>query len=307
MPTNKNVLIDRQKFIGSSEISAILGISPFKDRYSLLLEKAELKEPDIVDNPYVDFGNEIEKYIRDYINKDYQNDPFVEDTIIKERDVINYRCNYDGKNKTMGLEIKSTSHICKNVRDYKHYIVQLLWGMMLARLDKGILAVYKRNEDFVVDFQPERLTIYEIDINDYDDWVSEIKLGVQNFVNDLQKLKENPMLSEEDLLPIDLSQYSTKLAIIEDKLKEYDKLVAEQKMLKSELKKAMEEHGIKKWTTNDGTQITLLPDGEDKIVQKFNAEALKEENPDMYNAYLEDVIQKGKVGYVKITYPKGEK
>ena len=40
----QNVRVDREKYIGGSDIPIIMGISQFKTRFDLLLEKAGLKE-----------------------------------------------------------------------------------------------------------------------------------------------------------------------------------------------------------------------------------------------------------------------
>ena len=229
MPTNKNVLINREKYIGSSEISTILGINQFKTRFDLLLEKCQLKEPETVDNPYVDFGNEIEKYIRNYLNEKYTDEPFKEDTIIKEEEVIDLRCNYDGLNSTTAVEIKSTSKIHNEIREYKYYVVQLLYGMMLGKRNNGILAVYRRNENFEVNFEKERLQVFKININDFKDWVEEIERAIIKFKEDIMKVKKNPFLTEEDLLPVDLSELSEKVVALENQLTSYKQIEKEYK------------------------------------------------------------------------------
>ena len=66
----------------------------------------------------------------------------------------------------------------------------------------------------------------------------------------------------------------------------------------------MEEKGIKNWQTPNGAKITLVEDGKDKEVMKFNEKKFMEENQDIYNKYLETKIQKGKNGYVLITLQK---
>ena len=130
-PTNQNVLVDRNLYIGGSEISTIMGINPFKTRWQLLQEKAGLVESEIVDNAYVDYGSEMEKYIRDYVNflDEYKDDQFYEDTLVKEEDIISIRCNVDGRNSNTILEVKTTSQIHDNLDDYKYYLVQLLYYM----------------------------------------------------------------------------------------------------------------------------------------------------------------------------------
>lgn len=72
----------------------------------------------------------------------------------------------------------------------------------------------------------------------------------------------------------------------------------------TKLKIAMEESNIKKWTTNNGTQITLVADGEDKEVMKFDETLFKKEDPETYAKYQKLKLQKGRSGYIKITLPK---
>ena len=82
------------------------------------------------------------------------------------------------------------------------------------------------------------------------------------------------------------------------------KIETESKELKAQLKSAMENNNIKKWETPNGVKITLAADGEDKVVRKFNEKLFKDNNLDLWDEYSEDIIQKGKAGYVKITLPK---
>ena len=295
----KSVKDDRERYIGGSDSPIILGISPFKTRYELLLEKAGLKEDDFEGNQFTEYGNMMEEKIRSYINEKYDT-AFVEGKHI-EGDI---RCHTDGENKDYILEIKTTSEIHENVDDYKTYLVQLLFYMYHTRRHLGMLAVYERPEDFNEEFEKERLHIYSVKIEDYEELINKINNAVDQFRIDLQKLKENPFLTEEDLLPIDLTKISYEIIALENKLKEYKKMEQEQKELKEQLKKAMEEKGIKSWQTPNGAKITLVEDGKDKEVMKFNEKKFMEENQDIYNNYLETKIQKGKNGYVLITLPK---
>lgn len=296
----QQVTVDRDKYIGGSDIPIIMGISQFKSRFDLLLEKAGLKDNDFQGNEYTEYGNKLEPKIRDYINSLKLGQAFKEDKYI----VDDVRCHVDGFNGSTVLEIKTTSQIYDNVDDYKVYLVQLLFYMQYFEATKGCLAVYERPEDFNEEFEEKRLSIHYIDIDNYKDLLEQINKAVEQFRLDLAKVKENPFITEQELMPVDLTEISNKLLAVEDQLKKYDEIVKQQKELKAQLKSAMESSGVKKWTTNNGTQITLVPDAEDKEVQKFNESKFKEEEAETYNKYLETVIQKGKAGYVKITMPK---
>ena len=295
------VTIDRNKYIGGSDIPIIMGISPFKTRFDLLLEKAGLKENDFEGNEFTEYGNVLEPKIRDYVNEKYDFNFIETKTIV---DDCRYHADGDDEEKQCMLEIKTTSQIHKNVRDYKHYIVQLLKGMMMKNYKKGILAVYERPKDFSEDFDKNRLNVYYIEIELYKDWCDEINKAVDQFRIDLVKVKENPFITEEELLPVDLTELSNKVVTLENQLAEMKKVELQAKELKTQLKAAMEKNNIKKWETPNGVKITLVADGEDKIVRKFNEQLFKENNLDLWDEYSEDVVQKGKTGYVKITLPK---
>lgn len=295
----KSVKDDRERYIGGSDSPIILGISPFKTRYELLLEKAGLKEDNFEGNEYTEYGNIMEPKIREYINKEYKMN-FIEGKHI----IDDIRCHTDGEDGNNVLEIKTTSQIHEKVDDYKIYLVQLLFYMQYTKKNNGWLAVYERPEDFNEEFDKNRLNVYSVFKEEYEDLLEQINQAVEQFRIDLQKLKENPFLTEEDLLPIDLTKISYEIIALENKLKEYKKMEQEQKELKEQLKKAMEEKGIKSWQTPNGAKITLVEDGKDKEVMKFNEKKFMEENQDIYNNYLETKIQKGKNGYVLITLPK---
>jgi predicted phage-related endonuclease len=312
MPTNKNVLKDRDKYIGGSEISTILGINPFESRYELLLDKSGIEKNEFTGNDYTEYGDVIEGVIRDYINKEYGLN-FIEYTIAKDYDdTIGDRCNYDGydEEQEITLEIKSTSQIYEDLKDYKKYIVQQLWGLMLSPFKRSVLAVYERDEKFkektpeqwVKDFDPSRLHIYKINIDDYTDYVEEIKNEVPKFKQDLKALKENPLMSEYDFLPVEVKKLNKKVIAFENKLEAIEQLQQQVETFREKLYEIMEQTGVKKWTTTNGITITrvnpIAPST--KIVEQLNEKKLKEQYENAYNDCLEQVEKKsnGKKGYI---------
>lgn len=293
------VTIDRDKYIGGSDIPIIMGISPFKKRFDLLLEKAGLKEDDFDGNEYTEYGNILEPKIREYVNKTFDKE-YIESKHING----DIRVHTDGEDKDSILEIKTTSQIHKKLDDYKVYLVQLLFYMQETKKSFGYLAVYERPEDFNEEFDSNRLHTYRLDIEDYKELLEQINKAVDQFRIDLAKVKENPFITEEELLPVDLTELSNKVVALENQLAEMKKIEAQAKDLKTQLKAAMENNNIKKWETPNGVKITLVADGEDKIVRKFNEKLFKDNNLDLWDEYNEEVVQKGKTGYVKITLPK---
>lgn len=306
----QNVTVDRDKYIGGSDVPIIMGISPFKTRWELLQEKAGLIQNEFKGNEYTQYGNIMEPKIREFVNVS-EKDKFVEGKDI-DGDV---RCHTDGINKSTVLEIKTTSQVHNTVDEYKLYLVQLLFYMNHTNRKKGKLAVYARPSNFDEKFNEQVLQVFDIKLCDYKELISEIDMAVDSFRVDLNKLKENPFLIEEDLVPVDLTALSNKLIMLEERLASYKRLEQEEKELKAQLKSAMENNRIKKWETPSGVKITLVPDSpERKIIEKvLNEKLFRQENIELVEQYelkqaeyIEDkeVTKKGKSGYVKITIPK---
>lgn len=303
----ESVKQDREKYVGGSDIPVILGISSFKKRFDLLLEKAGFQKSEFTGNEYTEYGNVLEPKIRDYINTRSKK-PFVEDKLVSG----DVRCHVDGwNNKDTILEIKTTSQIHESVNGYKVYLVQLLFYMHHYNVKKGKLAVYERPKDFDEAFDEKRLTIYDIDIKNYKDLLEDILQAVDQFLIDLEKVKENPFITEEELQPKELIELSNKVVELENELAKYKELEKQYKTFKSKLFEAMEENNVKRWTTNNGVKITRVESKSDTLetYDEFNLDKFQKENPDMYTKYIEKkaTIKKGKSGYLVITLPEDNK
>ena len=292
----QDVKVDREKYIGGSDIPTIMGISRFSSRFDLLLFKAGLKEADFGGNEYTEYGNTMEPKIRQYINTLFKRN-FKEDKLIKD----DIRCHFDGIDDDMILEIKTTSQVHENVSYYTTYLVQLLFYMMNANIENGMLAVYERPSDFDESFDSDRLQIFTITLKQYKTLCEEINEAVEQFRIDLQKIKENPFLTEQDLIDTSIVSIANIVVELEKKLQNYDELKKEYEDFKLKLKDAMQKNNLKTWEMNGGTKITLVEDTPSKIIKKFNESRFKEENELLYNKYLEDKEQKGRSGYVRIT------
>lgn len=302
----QDVRIDRWKYIGGSDIPVIMGLVNYgKTRWDLLQEKAQLWNDDFDGNIYTEYGNAMEPVIRDYINFKYEAD-FIEDKRI-DGDFRYHADGYDKDKKTV-LEIKTTGEAHNTARDYKHYLVQLLFGMATFGVADGILAVYLRPDDMNEDFDSNRLSIFEIDIADYKDILDEISVAVEKFIVDMNYLRQNLESSESDMPSVNsIVPLANKVAQLEQQMVAFKELEKNYKKFKSELKTAMENAAVKSFTLEDsGIKFTLVFDQEDKIVKKFDESAFAAEHVELYEEYLKDKIQKGKSGYVRITMP-GEK
>lgn len=299
-----DVTIDRNLWIGGSDIPVIMGISPFKTRYELLLEKAGLREDDFEGNRYTVYGQQLEPQIREYINGQMPTGGKFEPNKVTNGDI---RCHTDGFNGHCVLEIKTTSHIYETLDEYKIYLVQLLLYMQENKVKSGLLAVYKRADDFNTDFSPENLSIFEVDMEDYKTLMEEINAEITQFRADLERLKENPLLSEADFQSSELVALSNKALALEYRMAEFKALEKQYKDMKQQLFEAMTKHNVKSWKMPNGTKITRV-DGvaaSEEMVTEFDVDTFKEENTELFEKYQKTVTKKksGRAGYVKITMP----
>ena len=99
-----DVTIDRDKYIGGSDIPIIMGLSPFRTRWELLQEKAGLIQNDFSGNKYTEYGDVMEPKIRDYVNE--LRGTYYEPEQLIEGDL---RGNCDGFNGNSILEIKTSN------------------------------------------------------------------------------------------------------------------------------------------------------------------------------------------------------
>ena len=313
-----SVSVDREKFIGGSDIPIIMELSPFKSRFELLLEKAGYKHNDFKGNVFTEYGNTMESKIRDYVNET-KGSHFKEGkhiaSIPKEWDAkangMKIRCHTDGECGNIILEVKTTSEIYTRIEDYDIYVVQLLFYMMMTNHEHGLLAVYQRPDDMDETFNPDNLQLWTIHMADYTDLINDIVNAVIRFLDDLEKVKSNPFITEEELLPADVTEIASRIVAFEQQLARMKEIEKKVKSEKDRLKDAMERAGVKKWETPNGYKITLIPDSEDTVVQEesFNADRFMAEHPEIVEQYMEtkNVIKKGKKGYVRITSPKEDK
>lgn len=297
-----DVSVDREFYIGGSDIPCIMGISPFKTRYELLCEKAGLREDDFVGNRYTVYGQKLEPQIRDYINALMPSGEKFEPNKVVHGDI---RCHTDGFNGDCVLEIKTTSHIYETLDEYKIYLVQLLLYMQENEVENGLLAVYKRDSDFDTDFSPANLFIYDVEAGAYKNLTEEINAEIERFRADLKRLKDNPLLSEEDFLPSELAVLSNKVVALETRMAEYKEIEKQYKEMKQALYEVMQKHDVKSWQMPSGTRITRVigTEATTETVTEFDLELFKAENAELFAKYQKTVKKKkaGKAGYVKIT------
>lgn len=296
---------DRDKYIGGSDIPVICGISPFKTRWHLLLEKAGLagtEVPSFHGNKYTEYGHTIEPKIREFINRKLSTD--FKPTRLIHNDL---RLHTDGFNGGCILEVKSTSKVHDTLDGYKIYLVQLLKYMEEHEVTEGILAVYERPEDMSTEFDKNRLQTWLVRLEDHQKLLDHVNKEIDRFRRDLERLKENPLLSEHDFLPKnnELMTLANKVAQFESQLASMKELEEKCKQAKKELYDQMLKHDVKSWSMPNGTKLTRVDEvpATTKEVTELDEESFKNAYPLIHAHYCVRKLKKvnGKAGYVRIT------
>ena len=139
--------------IGGSDASAIFGMSPYKTNVELFKEKAYGIEPeDISDKPYVKYGTEAEKHLRELFKLDYpqyqvgyvENNMFTNDKYPwAHASLDGWLMDRDGRNGV--LEIKTTE-ILQSSQKKKwdnrvpdNYYIQVLHYLMVTEFEYAVL------------------------------------------------------------------------------------------------------------------------------------------------------------------------
>ena len=70
--TREELVKARKNGIGGSDVSAIVGMNPYKSNVDLWLEKTGRRTPeDISEKPYVKYGNQAEHHLRELFKLDF--------------------------------------------------------------------------------------------------------------------------------------------------------------------------------------------------------------------------------------------
>lgn len=144
-PHNENVLIERYKYIGGSDLPTILSLSEYNNIWELARIKAQIIDLPFTGNRFTTNGNLMEPQVRNYMNETYGFN-FIEDTIIDNNRM--YRGNCDGidRNYKSLLEVKTFLNKLK----VNYYTPQCQFYMEVFDIPVCLLVGYHTNDNFYV-------------------------------------------------------------------------------------------------------------------------------------------------------------
>lgn len=253
---NPNVTIDRQKYVGGSDLPSILGLNAKYGTsvFEFAKQKAGIIPNSFKGNQFTKYGQVMEPVIRDYINAKYQVN-YLEDTIIDSD--RGYRGNTDGIDRNVDIPILEIKTFGEEL-DIDYYTAQCQFYMETFNQDACLLVGYKRPVDFYtgVDYELENDDSYfnlEFDENNivehtiYRDpklW-AKIEERIIAFKKAVEKLRKNHDMTEAEFNKIfygtDLIKMSNKMAKLENRLLKYKDIEKEHKKLKEDLYNLFEE------------------------------------------------------------------
>lgn len=262
---------NRHTYIGGSDFGSVLDKNPYKTRFQLILEKAQVLADMFEGNEATRRGEKLEnEVIRLFEEKTGAKVKDQQKTFEKQPDFsLKLLCHVDGMidNKTV-FEAKTTDLKSKTWADGipEYYIAQLEFNMFLSDAATSFIAVAFCDGDDIADFKyfqhDRKMTDSEIliactDFSKEVDFYRE-KYGVLND-GEIVKTKD---ITDEDISELDL--INQQIAQIKDTLKPFEKRKAD---IESRLKAAIGNHsgistGLYKVTL--GNRITA-PTSEYKV------------------------------------------
>lgn len=160
LPDHEAWLKERAGRIGGSDASAIVGMNPYKSNVELWLEKTGQMVPeDISDKPYVKFGTEAEKHMRELFKLDFpEYEVFYEENNMWLNDKYPWaHYSADGWLKDQAgrfghWECKTTNILQSMQKESwknrlpDNYYIQLLHGFLVMETDFAVLKARLRFE-----------------------------------------------------------------------------------------------------------------------------------------------------------------
>lgn len=255
---------DRKTYIGGSDAPIIMGVSPFKKRKDLLLEKLALKEP-FKGNYHTRYGHLIEDSIA--LSYEFENDC----QITNRQDVLTGICNgfdmnghIDGRvNGNTIIDFKATG--IKSESEWKngvpvYYYYQALFYMWLDGAKTGeefifyVAFVDKYDEygniDILTNWKVKYYKKYTCLFDELE--CRNMLKEISRFIDDIRN-KNTGISNELKTLDVDVQ-----IKLYED-LTLLDRINQYQKELKAKILAEMEENNIKKFE-NDMLSITYVPE-----------------------------------------------
>lgn len=273
---NRNTwLAERKKGIGGSDVGAIIGVSPYRSRLDVWLDKTN-KGGEVADNYAMARGRAMEPFIREwFVHETGLTVNVIEDYTAQHKEYPFLRASYDGVTSDDAiLEIKTMNQwVAKKGELPKSYYWQLQHYMFVSGLKHGYFAV-----DAAGVFTLEKV---EFD-NDYINVVLPQLIAFWHYV---QTDTAPPAQKRDNIEPtIDDRVSSEEVLPIIDALKEVKARIKQLQKEQEQYEDKVLEHLNGHTTLTDGYGNVLATH---KVVStnRFDSARFKKEQADLYKQY----------------------
>lgn len=276
--------------LGGSDISTIIGINPYKSKFTLWLEMTGQKEKDFVGNAAVEWGNILEPVIRDKFKAETGFKVFKNNFVLAHDDFDWMVANLDGEVIDPAfegrgvLEIKTTNE--RNKKNWEegcpiYYMSQVQWYLGVTGYEYAYIAVLIGGSTFKY-FLIER-DDYLIDqmINHAADFLHMVKHRIPPEIGGSKNESEwlaaaYPEALEEELtIPPALEEMALEYNALQEQVKEMTKRC-------EEIKNKIKLEG-KEFKTLRGNLVKIHMPTIRKTL--FDSKLFAQEHPDLYVKY----------------------
>ena len=317
--SNPNVLIDREKYIGGSDLPSIFG---YNIKYGITPVDFAKQKAGIVPNPFTGnqftkYGQKLEPIIREYINATNGANYLEDTTIDVER---GYRGNTDGLDFQADIPLIEIKTFGEQL-DVEYYNLQCQFYLEMFDVESCLLIGYKRPANFYVgvDYAIENDDSYfnfEFDENriethiikrDRKQW-EKINERIVTFKKAVEELKNNENMDEYTFNSFfygnELVKVANAVAVLENKFAELKEVEKRYKEVREKLYNLFEEKGLISVDLGNLKITKIAPTSYETV--GVDSKKLQEEKPEIYEEY-KTVKTTNRKGYILITNKKEEK
>lgn len=290
-----NIIDNRDKFIGGSDLPIIMGINRTITPFQFAKEKLNIIPKEDSDNIYTHYGHVMEEKIRNYINDKFK-------TNYKPSTFTTWylRGNADGLDDTAKIPLIEIKTYGKEL-NIDYYKFQCQFYMGLFGHDKLLLVGYKRPDIFYtgIDYNLEKenkyfnFTFNEKNIVEHvikrdEKLIKQIIEKCNNFYNALNALRKDNNLTEEKFNDIFYGPTVTTMVKrfkkLEKQLLDFKKIEDDYNLTKEKLYELFEFKNILSFENKDIKITRVNPSQYEK--RSINTKLLEKEQPDIYNKYI---------------------
>jgi len=312
---DKNVVLQRKKYIGGSDLPNLLGLNEIKypqgdSLFTFAKKKMKLIPNEFKGNPYTKYGQLMEPIIREYLNATNGTN-YVEATCIDE-DLLQ-RGNTDGIDENTTeypamIEVKTFGE-AKGL-DIPYYTPQGRFYMERWNQDEIAFVGYPRPENFYtgvdydlengdeffdLSFDPDKLVI-EVVHRDADEW-NKIQSRITAFQNACIELEKNPDMTLDQWNVLfygkDIVKKQNALIKLEDQLVGFKQLKTKHDEAKAQLLEQFDKYGVKTLDTGRVRITRVQSDTTTKLV--LDEKKLEKKHPKIVKEFTtKKKITKGK-------------